>query len=352
MRAGRLAVLALLVLALGGLAWWVLERDAGGSAADEALLLPGFAASSQDVDRIQVQAAGGEVIVEIVKRDGLWRMPDRQDWPANQREVSQALFRLGEARKLEAKTATPALHVRLGVEDVAAPEAKGAQLNLSGGGQAWHITVGKNHPALGGSYVRLSDQAQTWLLDSDIAPARNPVDWLDRRLLDIPLARIDAVRISPSGGRPFALGRRDDALRLDDVASAALADADAGNATGGFTDQLAFDDVAADAGTAALQTVEFESVEGIRVRVEAWTESTGTWARLSAQLDVPTAREWLAREPEAEAEDAQAPEVRLQAVEARVAEWQARFQGHQFLLPPFKAEHLMKARDAYLAEPE
>lgn len=350
MRAGRLAALAVFVFAAGGLAWWLLERDGGGSAADEALLLPGFAASSQVVDRIQVQAAGGEVIVEIVKREGLWRMPDRQDWPANQREVGQALLRLGEVRKIEAKTAKPSLHARLGVEDVAAPDAKGVQLSLSGGGQAWRITVGKNHPALGGSYVRLSDQAQAWLLDSDIAPARSPVDWLDRRLLDIPLARIDAVGVSPSGGRPFMLVRRDDALRLDDVASAALADADAGNATGGFTDQLALDDVAADSGTAAVQTVVFEAVDGVRVRVEAWTEPTGTWARLSAQLDVDIARAWLAREPDAA--DAGTPEVRLEALQARVAQWQARFQDHQFLLPPFKAEHLMKARDAYLAEPE
>ena len=30
------------------------------------------------------------------------------------------------------------------------------------------------------------------------------------------------------------------------------------------------------------------------------------------------------------------------------AQWQARFDGHRFLLPPYKAQHLMKSRADYV----
>ena len=51
------------------------------------------------------------------------------------------------------------------------------------------------------------------------------------------------------------------------------------------------------------------------------------------------------------ATDAEAGSVadRLEALRRKVARWQARFEGKQFLLPPQKAVNLMKTRDEYLA---
>jgi hypothetical protein len=236
------------------------------------------------------------------------------------------------------------------------------------------VTVGNNHPALGGSFVRIGDAPQTWLLDADIAPARNPVDWLDRRLLDLPMARVEQIRVTPAAGRAFTLSRRDDRFSLDGLPPTAMATLDIGNATAGFTDQLAFDDVAADNGTPAEQTFVVETVDGLQVRVEAWRQDEGTWARISVVLDAARAEAWLARAraaepqqaPTAEASDAAAavdaanaagaaaaavaaPLPDVAALAAQAAEWQARFQGHRFLLPAHKVEVLMRSRDEYLA---
>lgn len=361
---------ALLALALGvvlaaGLAWWLLDRQAPGDAATQALALPGFAARVEATDRVEVLGAGGKTLVLIEKSDGVWRMPDRDGWPANQREVGSALFRLGQAKRLEAKTANPARHARLGVEDVGAPDAKGAQLRLSGGGEEVRITVGNNHPSLGGSYVRIGDDPQAWLLDEDIAPARSAPDWLDRRLLDVPMARVDRIRVTPAEGRGFVLARVDDRFSIDGLAPTAMANPDAGNTTGGFTDQLALDDVAADAGAPATQTAVFESFDGLRITVAAWPQDGGTWARLAVDLDEARARDWFAGpqagKPEAgegsgtdtgAATDAEAPppsaDQRLAELKAQVAQWQASFAGRQFLLPPHKAEGLMRSRNDYL----
>lgn len=372
MRARTLLALALAVLAVAALAWWLLDREAPRADQAQALALPGLAERLETLDRIEVIGAGGKTLVDIGKRDGRWLMPGRDGWPANQREVGSALFRLGQARLLEAKTANPALHARLGVEDVAAADAKGTRLRLSGGeGAAFSLVVGNNHPALGGSYVRIGDEPQAWLLDEDIAPARAAPDWLDRRLLDIPMARVDVIRVTPAAGRGFRLSRVDDRFSLDGLPPAAMGNPDAGNTTAGFTDQLPLDDVAVDDGTAATQTAVFETFDGLQVTVSAWPRDGGTWARLAVTLDEARARAWFERPVAAEATDEDAPaevapadgastdgapaeatptaEERLAALRTQVQAWQDAFAGRQFLLPPHKAAGLMRSRNDYLA---
>jgi hypothetical protein len=367
-RARNLGLLVIAVLVLAGTAWWLLDRQAAGEAAEVGPALPGFDARVEAVDRIEVHGAGGKRLLAIEKRDGRWLMPDRQDWPANQREVGSALFRLGQARRIEAKTANPSLHARLGVEDIGADDAGGTELHLSGGGEPLRLTIGNNHPTLGGSYVRIGDDPQAWLLDEDIAPARAPADWLDRRLLDIPMARIDQIRVTPATGRAFRLSRVQDRFSLDGQPPAAMENPDAGNSTAGFTDQLPLDDVAPDSGAEAEQTVVFEGVDGVVITVAAWRHDGATWARLRAELDEARAAEWIAQRPasgesgdeEAQTADAASvepavaieeatPEQQLADLKAQVEQWQASFDSRQFLLPPYKSAPLMRSRNDYLA---
>lgn len=306
---GRVVALAgVVVLALAGGAWWLLDRQNAGDAGSETLAVPGLAARIDAIDRIEVVGAGDVSLVVLEKRDGLWRMPSRGDWPGNQREIGDALHRLGAATRVEPKTADPARHAKLGVEDVSAPTAKGAELHLAGGGAPVVLVVGNNHPALGGSYVRVGDDPQTWLIDEDVAPARDPAVWLDRRLVDLPMARLERVRVTPAQGPAFVLARVDDRFTPDGLRPAAMTDPDAGNATAGFPDQLALDDVAADDGHAATQTSVFETVDGVRLVVAAWQDERGAWARLDATLDEDVARAWFERAATAApASDAMAP---------------------------------------------
>ena len=334
-------------IALAATAWWALDARVSppGAVPADALVLPGFAARVDTIDRIEVVGAGDASLVVLEKRDGLWRMPSRLDWPGNQRQIGDALHRLGTAKRLQAKTADPARHARLGVEDVAGAAAKGTEVRLTGGGEPVVLVVGRNHPALGGSYVRVGDDPQAWLIDEDVAPARDPAVWLDRRLFDLPLARIERVRITPASGRAFMLARVDDRFTPDGVSPARLAEPDLGNATAGFTDQLALDDLATDDGVAATRTAVFETVDGIAVTVAAWPGDRGTWARLSVAFDEARARAWFGR---AEGDDApQDVDARVAALSAQVDAWRARFAGKRFLLPAYKAQALMTSRADY-----
>ncbi len=358
MRTRALPALALVVVAASGLAWWLLDRQAPAGAVSESLALPGFAARVESIDRVEVLGAGARTLVLIEKRDGRWRMPDRDGWPANQREVGSALFRLGQARRIEAKTADPGRHARLGVEDIGAADAKGTQLRLSGGpGEPASLVVGNNHPTLGGSYVRVGDEPQAWLLDQDIAPARSAPDWLDRRLLDVPMARIDVVEVTPADGRAFRLSRVEDRFSIDGLPPSAMANPDAGNTTAGFTDQLALDDVARDAGSVATQTAVFQTLDGLRITVASWPQDGGLWARLGVELDPSRAAAWFARPLAPAGEGAVAPadavkaasvEQRLAELKAQVETWRQAFAGRQFLLPPHKVEGLVRSRSDYL----
>ena len=100
MRTRALLALALVVVAASGLAWWLLERQAPGDAVSEAMALPGFADRVESIDRVEVLGAGAKTLVLIEKSDGTWRMPDRDGWPANQREVGSDTSSMQMALKM------------------------------------------------------------------------------------------------------------------------------------------------------------------------------------------------------------------------------------------------------------
>ncbi len=340
-----LAIAALAVLLLVMVAWWSLERRDAVTAPSAGLMLPELAARTDALERIELRVAGGRTAVDLVRVDGEWRMPARTGWPANQRRIGDALRLLAEARRIEAKTADPARWSRLGLEDVAAEDAKGAELVLSGGGDPLRVVIGGNHPSLGGSYVRVGADPQAWLLDADIEPAREPALWLDRRLVDIPVARVARVRIAATGARPFELVRADDGFGLDGLPPQALGNPDAAMATAGFAEPLQLEDVAADDGEPAPTLIaDIATVDGIDLTVTAWRQDDITWARLSANFDAARAQAWLAQGGAADADS------RLATLRLQVEGWQERWQGRRFRLPAQKAELLWRTREEYLAD--
>ena len=134
MRPRSLLLMAVVALGLAALAAWVLLQRSGSAPASTGEALPGFADRIETIERVEVRGAGDGLLVSLVRRGEGWEIEQYPGWPANQREISRALFRLGEARRIEAKTDNPSLHARLGVEDISLADAKGAELRFEGGG--------------------------------------------------------------------------------------------------------------------------------------------------------------------------------------------------------------------------
>jgi hypothetical protein len=305
------------------------------------LLVPGLAEGEDGLDRLQLKGAGNLALVTLNKKLGIWRVAQRGDWPADAGRVSQYLFVLSQAHAVEPKTSNPELYSRLGVEPISQPEAQGKELEISGAGLSSKLLIGNEHMKFNANYVRINGQAQTWLTDLPVSFDPDPAAWLDRRLVDLPLARIATVRVNDSTGNSFGLSHRDDRFRLDDAPSAAMHDSYQGDALASVLEQLKFEDVADDEGSASVEReLRFTGVDGTEVSMRLWQVDEQVWVRLAASIDGARLAAWLQLAGNAEAAD---------GLRAQVVEWNARFRSHRFLLSPEIATRLLLTDEQILS---
>lgn len=331
-------------LTAGALYWSRNEQPVGVQAGSP--MFPDLARRQEKIDGIRVLGAGNVVLVTLTKQHGVWRLRERDDWPADAGKVTQALFLLTQTRLLEPRTADPSQYAKIGVEALNDRWAQGEELRLDGGGPPLRVLIGHDHVNHDGNYVRIADARQSWLTDRLLDIPRDPLEWLDHHLIDRPLSRIEQVQIESADGNSYALAFRDDRFRLIDAPSAAMGDSHAGDAMAGFLEQLDFDDVANDDGKAvAERKVHFLGIDGVSVEIDAWRDQGKVWIRLTGDIDDQRMDRWLAETGKGE------PQVRAQAsqkLRQQVADWNHRFAGKRFLLLPFKAAILLMSRGQVL----
>ncbi len=336
-RAARLACLAF--------AWLVLGACGGETASTEkAKLLPDLDKAQADVDAMQLRGAGNRALVSLQRRDAIWHVAERNGWPADAGRISQYLFVLSQARRMEAKTSDAKLYSRLGVEPIVSVDATGAELTISGKGVRSRLLIGNEHPRLDGYYVRVDDEPGAWLSDLPVYFDPDPLVWLDRKLVDVPLARVARVRISGVGEKTLSLSHREDRFRLDDAPAAAMRDSYQGDVVASALDQLHFEDLAADAGeTPAMRTLDYATVEGLLLQVQAFREGEQLWIRIKAGMDRATSQSW--------AKVSATNAASAATLEARVAAFNKSFTGRRFLLADPVASNLMLTHGQILAGP-
>jgi hypothetical protein len=328
----RRALAALLLSALAACA----PRGAVTDSETPGPLLPQLAARQDQVSTLVLRGAGERVLVTLRREGKEWRLGERAGARADAARIDRYLASLAQVRRIEPKTDRESMYARLGVEDVADPGATGHELQVGGTGIAARLLLGKAHALTGASYARLHGQARSWLLDADASFDPDPLAWLERRLLEVPLARVERVQVQPREGGAFALSSRGDRFRPEDAPEAAMGDSHAGDAIASALDGFAIEDTGPDGGREASRTLEYELVDGSVLAVGVWREGPRDWARLVARLDEARAEAW--------ARQAQRPQL-LVDVRAQVAEWNRRFAGRKYLLPQALATTLMLDHD-------
>lgn len=318
----RLIKLAVLALAALALALWVARRDAPTDTLDPGgPLVPGLEESVNSVDSIRLTGGGGQVLVSLQRGDSGWTVAERGGHPADFTKVRRFLLDLAESKRIEAKTSQPANFPRLGVEDVAATDAKGVKLELGGLGQPVAIIIGTFTGLSGeGTFVRDVAGEQAWLASGSLIPDRTVANWLARELVDIPSARIREVRIAKDGSTLVASKAAPadphyvlaDVPRGRDVGSAFAVDALAG-----VLASLRLEDVAKaedlpppEAGRIEARYATFD---GVVVTVTAWQQDNRNLARFAATLDEDAA---IAAIEAAQADERAAHEAAVAAVGA------------------------------------
>lgn len=193
------------VLLIGGYLW--LQREEGSAPAPRERWLPELTGSAT-ISAIEIDG-GGEPRVRLVREAGGWVLPDKEGYPAATQPLGDLLRGLAEAEKVEARTANPQLHARLGLSD----EGDGAQatrlrVELSGG-DVLDLRIGNPATHGAGQLVRRADEDQVWLTNRNIDLPTTELAWLDRRITRIPFGSIRELDVHYADGERLTVYRED-----------------------------------------------------------------------------------------------------------------------------------------------
>jgi len=334
----------LLALALPG------PGDAPSDGQGEALV-PGLRDIVNEVDAIDVLGPDGGFVVRLRRDEARWRVPEKDNYEADFERVQRLLRDLATGQRADERTSNPDWYARLGVQAIGEPDSVGVRLDFPGS-ELPSLIIGQLDSTERGRFVRLADQARTWLSDRDIEVPTDSIEWLERAIMDIPateLAQVtvlhpdgDTVQLRPAGEetddwvvfnvpegreaapmwelRPLTNGLAN--LQLEDVRRHDALPEDAVRALFVTNDGLNF--------VATLFEDEGEDASG---------DDEGGWVHFSVSAEV------AASEGQELSDEAARISADAAAVNERLAPW-------QFRLPERKFDSLTKRLEDVLAELE
>lgn len=181
------AAVAVLVIAVLALNWLGPQKPDGHR---HEKLLPEFAATRANIDRIQL-SSNGKLLVELTRAGERWQVANRDGYTANAGKIRSLLDSLSQAEKAEAKTADPTRYEKLGLKE----DSDNALLLMLQAGETpvTALIIGNAVQRPAGQFVRLQAESQSWLIDRELAVGRAVTDWLRTDLINLPAAKLKQV---------------------------------------------------------------------------------------------------------------------------------------------------------------
>lgn len=332
----NIVLLGVVTLALMLTALLVTGQRSGRTLEEGGLLVPSLRDQVNDLTAFDITAGNGQRIAELRRGRHSWVVENRDGYEADFRRVHDFLRELALARLIEPRTARPDMHARLGLADIGGPQASGVLVEFPGTDLP-AVILGAQDSLTGTRFVRLRDQAQTWLGDRSLVVAQETVDWLERSVMDIPAAELVEVVIQHPDGEQVRLRPAD-----EDGDLWVLLDVPEGREAGprweirpvanGLANIILVDvrphpgEVPADAVRSSYLTRD-----GMRFDVSLFGDDQGRWAHFTVAVDQPD----------------EADEQLLTgatAVDARLSPW-------QFALDQRKFEVMTRRLEDLLAPP-
>lgn len=257
-------------------------------------VLPEVAKQLGDVTRMAV--VHGDQKTTLVRNGDAWVVDERASYAADDSKVSQALLALADLRYVEPKTANPDSYTRLDVEDAGGKDSKSMLVTLvnSRGGLLGEVILGKHRAdqlggGEGGVYLRKPGNAQSWLARGTLDMPDKTADWLNKKLVDLPLAQVKQAVLTQADGSKVTLTRdkpedklrlvempKDKKLKYDSVLD------DAAGALAG----LQLDDVRSakdfDFPKDGVTHASFVAFSGLTIAIDLADKDGVTWARFTA----------------------------------------------------------------------
>lgn len=284
-----LAALGAVVLALG----IIYGRGPGEQTAYVAQgkpVFPGLANDLAGARQIEIVHKGKTLDLVRNTKDAAapWGLADHGGYPVQASTVHELLAALTELRLDEPRTAERTEYARLGVED---PGGKGADSTLvrvldDKGSTVAALIVGHAQSAAHGNadtlYVRLPGEAQSWLADGRISASTDPMDWLDRSVVNLDASKIATVTVT-RGGTTLRFGRSGGTFTLTDPAQHPKLDAFKVEEVGrALADVMLMDVKPAPAPGTAVGSAVFTTKDGMSVTVDVNKAGADLWATFAA----------------------------------------------------------------------
>ncbi len=253
-------------------------------------------------DAARVEIVSSEARFALVRKGQAWGLEDRANYPVHYDRIKRAIVGLAELALLEAKTSDPARHERLQLNEPDHEDAESVRFAVKDAtGETLAAGVlGKQNPNLfgesgGGTYLRRGTDAQAWLAEGEVTLGKTRNDWLIRDIVDIDAEAVRRAVIRQPDGAQIVVHKDTETngtFTLDGVpAGGTLKDSgEAKNLAGGLW-RLTFEDVRPAAEIAfppRLNTAEYETFDGLKIRVEMTTVDEIVWGRFSASAEGAT----------------------------------------------------------------
>lgn len=191
-------------------AMFVSNQRAPESELAQSALFPRLADHINDVARIEVKSKDHKT---TVRKDGeRWVIEDRGGYPALFDKVKATVVAVADLEVLEPKTSNKELYPRLGVEGIDAEPSSSVLVNLADGQSKPLAALLVGKPRSGGplgTYVRRPDEPQAWLVRGQVEVSADPVEWMERELLNIAPERIREITIEKAGEKPVRVFKKE-----------------------------------------------------------------------------------------------------------------------------------------------
>lgn len=295
------------------------------------LLLPEMRTVANDIDRIEIKRTGETTVVE--KHEGAWVLPDRGNYAANIAKVREVLLAMSDAAVVEAKTANPELHGRLGVDTPDIDSSKGTSVAATAGEQSFELVFG-NVAQREFRYARVAGEDQSWLIDQNPDIPTESGQWLNTDIIDIDANRVRSVSIDHPDGESISISKgaaEDTNFTVADIpAGRELSYSTVANGIGGALNDLDLEDVRVYSEPAESVVARFETFDNVRINVNISSEDDSKWIALEIHLPADVALD-------------------------RLEEWNAareRVTGWQYRIADYKANLFTRRWDDILKAPE
>lgn len=316
-------------------------------------------------DARQVSGVSSDGSFTIKRRDDGWVVKEKSDYPADADKVHRLLLGTAQLTRIEPKTRKPELYAQLGVEDVDADGSESLKFTLknAGGDALADFILGTRRPATGNPnlseyFVRVPGNPQTWLVEGKLPDDKNPINWVDREILELDSKRVRAVRVTHANGDKIIVRRPDpsaDDFELVGLPKGAqIKDVYAVNGIGNGLTNLSLDDVKSASAIRqdkkkAAMSVEITTFDGLRVTMHTRKNGKENLAWFSAAFDPALVYEDTKpakTETGSEAQDAD-EQTGLKAADAVKQEAETlntRWQGWVYVVPQYRVDSVAKKK--------